>query len=98
MAAHYARVQQLQLLLFYKHPKLKELALNSCGVVATRNVLLEHVKELQLEELAKLVTRELRQAPPLCSAFSKIERLCCICCASLSRFPIWGCTAMCCTT
>ena len=62
MAAHYARVQQLQLLLFYKHPKLKELALNSCGVVATRNVLLEHVKELQLEELTKLVTRELRQA------------------------------------
>ena len=67
MAAHYARVQQLQLLLFYKHPKLKELALNSCGVVATRNVLLEHVKALQLEELTKLVTRELRQALPQCN-------------------------------
>jgi len=60
MAAHYARVQQLQLLMFYKHPHLKELALHNCATVATRSALLTHVKTLQHEELKKLVVRELR--------------------------------------
>lgn len=60
MAAHYARVQQLQLLLFYKHPALKDLALHNCGTVASRKALLEHVSALQEEELRKLVVRELR--------------------------------------
>ncbi len=60
MAAHYARVQQLQLLLFYKHPALKDLALHNCGTVSTRKDMLEHVGELQLPELQQLVIRELR--------------------------------------
>lgn len=60
MAAHYSRVQQLQLLLYYRHPALKELALHNCGTVASRKDLLEHVSALQMEELRKLVVRELR--------------------------------------
>lgn len=60
MAAHYVRVQQLQLLLFYKHPALQDLALHNCGTVATRKDLLEHVEAMQQEELKQLVTRELR--------------------------------------
>ena len=60
MAAHYARVQQLQLLLFYKHPALKDLALHNCGTVASRRDLLEHVSALKLDELKKLVVTELR--------------------------------------
>lgn len=60
MAAHYARVQQLQLLLFYKHPAIKGLSLYNCGTIATRKMLLEHLQTLQHEELKRLVTRELR--------------------------------------
>ena len=63
MAAHYARVQQLQLLLFYKHPALKDLALHNCGTVASRKDLMEHVGSLDLQELKQLVIRELRQIP-----------------------------------
>ena len=62
MAAHYARVQQLQLLLFYKHPALKDIALHNCGTVTSRKDLLEHISALPLEELKSLVVKELRQA------------------------------------
>ena len=40
MAAHYARVQQLQLLLFFKHKAVQELAMQNCGSVATRSSIL----------------------------------------------------------
>ena len=60
ISSHYERIQQLQLLLFYKHPALKELALNNCGTVASRAVLADNLAELQEDELRKLVTRELR--------------------------------------
>lgn len=60
MAAHYARVQRLQLLLFYKHPALKDLALHNCGTVASRKEMLEHIAALPVEELQQLVTKELR--------------------------------------
>ena len=60
MAAHYARVQQLQLLLFFKHKSVEELAAQNCGSVATRKSLLEQISQLSHEELKHLVTRELR--------------------------------------
>lgn len=77
MAAHYATVQQLQLLLFYKHPALKDLALHNCGTVTSRKDLLEHIASLPLEELQKLVVKELRQAPAdfLKNAFLRVASL-----------------------
>lgn len=60
IAAHYARIQQLQLLLFYKHPSVRELALYNCGSVASRKLLLEHLQGLKHDELKKLVSKELR--------------------------------------
>ena len=60
MAAQYARIQKLQLLLFYKHPALRDLALQNCGTVASRKYLLEHVEDVELQELKQLVIKELR--------------------------------------
>lgn len=60
MAAQYARLQKLQLLLFYKHPALRDLALVNCGALATRKTLAEHLQDIPLPELQKLVAQELR--------------------------------------
>lgn len=60
MAAHYARVHQLQLLLYYKHKDVQELAMQNCGSVATRKSFLEQISQLKHEELKHLVTKELK--------------------------------------
>lgn len=60
VAAHYAQVQQLQFLLYYKHKIVQELAMQNCGSVANRKSFLEQISQLKHEELKNLVCRELR--------------------------------------
>ena len=60
MAAHYARVHQLQLLLYYKHKTVEELAMQNSGSVATRKSFLEQISQLKHDELKHLVSRELK--------------------------------------
>jgi intron-binding protein aquarius len=59
-AAHYERVAQLQRLAFRHVPKLRELALESCGAAAARGALAQGLAALTPEELRHLVTRQLR--------------------------------------
>ena len=61
-ARHYARVQQLQRLLFKHHPQLRDLALANCGAVAKRSRLAEAMKALPEGVLSTLVTKQLRLA------------------------------------
>lgn len=58
-AQQYARVQQLQRLLFKHHPELQELALANCGAVAKRSRLLEALRGLDESLLTKLVCKQL---------------------------------------
>ena len=74
IAAHYARIQQLQLLLYYKHPTVRELALYNCGSVASRKLLLEHMQGLSHDELKKLVSKELRSVNSFKRTKSPFER------------------------
>ena len=63
-SAHYERLQALQRLFFKHVPKLRELSLANCGALEKRDVLARELKALTPEELAALVTRQLRLLAP----------------------------------
>ena len=59
-ARHYARLVQLQRLLFRHHPALRDLALANCGTLQRREVLKPALLALPEEELRMLAGRQLR--------------------------------------
>ena len=59
-ARHYARLVQLQRLLFRHHPALRDLALANCGTLQRREVLMPALVALPEEELRLLAVRQLR--------------------------------------
>lgn len=62
--AHYDRLLQLQRLAFKHIPKLKDLALGNCAGIERRKNLIQHLAVLELDELHKLVTEQLRLVDP----------------------------------
>lgn len=73
-ARHYARLVQLQRLLFRHHPALRDLALANCGTLQRREVLKPALLALPEEELRTLAGRQLRFVRPPCRPC----RACCL--------------------
>ena len=63
-STHCDRLLQLQRLCFKHVEKLRELALSHCAAIEKRPVLTQHLSALDVEELHRLATRQLRLVDP----------------------------------